>query len=75
MLKPCGSKILVKKLSNESMTKGGIIMESATPFAQGEVLAVGPGRHNASGILLKCDLKLGISLIFILWLWQKLRKV
>lgn len=34
-------------------------MESATPFAQGEVLAVGPGRHNASGNLIEMRLKVG----------------
>ena len=49
-LKPLSDRVVVRRVDSESVTKGGIfIPDAATEKAdQGTVLAVGPGKRNAT---------------------------
>lgn len=64
-VRPVGDKVLVRPLSPEERTRGGLIIpDSATrhPLA-GHVLAVGAGRVSAQGVLLPVNVKPG-DLVF-----------
>lgn len=50
-IRPCGDRILVKRIEAEERSPGGIIIpdEYRQKGDRGEVLAVGPGRWNDAG--------------------------
>ena len=50
-LKPLGSRVVVKPLAREEMTKSGIVLPDTAKEKpqEGEVLAVGPGRWDEDG--------------------------
>ena len=67
--RPLGDRVLVKRVEEESKTKGGIIIpDTATEKPQeGEVLAVGPGARDESGKRVELDVKAGDRILFVKW--------
>ena len=66
-LKPLGSRVVVKALEREEMTKSGIVLPDTVKEKpqEGKVLAVGPGdRHPDTGERIKVDLKEGDRVLF-----------
>ena len=59
-------RILVKRLEEEQMTKGGIIIPDSAKEkpAEGEVIAVGKGKINDKGDRIKMDVKVGDLVLF-----------
>jgi chaperonin GroES len=66
MLKPLGDHVLVKPLSKEEKTRGGIILpDTAKEKPQaGEVIAVGPGRMLDNGTRVQPEVKTGDKVIY-----------
>ena len=60
-LKPLSDRIIVKALSAEETTSGGILLPDSAREKpqQAEVLAVGPGRIQDNGKLAPLDIKEG----------------
>ena len=67
--RPLGDRVLVKRVEEESKTKGGIIIPDTAKEKpmQGEVLAVGPGVRNEKGELVKLDVQVGDRILFGKW--------
>ena len=67
--RPLGDRVLVKRVEEETKTKGGIIIpDSAKEKPQeGEVIAAGPGARDESGKLVPLDLKAGDRVLFGKW--------
>ena len=66
-LKPLGSRVVVKALEREEMTKSGIVLPDTVKEKpqEGKVLAVGPGdRHPDTGVRIAVDLKVGDRVLF-----------
>jgi chaperonin GroES len=63
---PLQDRVLVKRLEEETKTAGGIIIPDnhAERPAQGEVVAVGPGKTSKDGTLRPLTLKKGDKIIF-----------
>ena len=58
---PLSDRILVKRLEEEEMKRGGIIIPDTAKEKpqQGEVIAVGPGRFDESGKRVPMEVKKG----------------
>ena len=67
--RPLGDRVLVKRVEEETKTKGGIIIpDSAQEKPQeGEVIAVGPGGRDENGKLTPMDIKSGDRVLFGKW--------
>ena len=67
--RPLHDRIVVRRVSSEEKTKGGIIIpDSAKEKPQeGEVLAVGPGARNENGQIVALDVKVGDRVLFGKW--------
>ncbi|MFP4158881.1 MAG: co-chaperone GroES [Desulfobacterales bacterium] len=65
-IKPLNDRILVKRLEEESKTKGGIIIPDSAKEkpAQGEVMAVGDGKLNDDGTRTPLQVKAGDRVLF-----------
>ena len=65
-LQPLADRILVKRLAEESTTKGGIIIPDTAKEkpAEGEIVAVGPGRTNEDGTKVALEVKVGDRVLF-----------
>jgi len=65
-IRPLHDRIIVKRLPEEEVTKGGIIIPDSAKEkpAQGEVLAVGPGKTLDNGKLQALDVKVGDRVMF-----------
>lgn len=66
MLKPLNEHILVQRLEQESISKGGIIIPDTAKEkpAKGAVVAVGPGKRAKDGSRIAIDLKAGDVVLF-----------
>lgn len=66
-IQPTNDHILIEPISQEEVTKSGIILpetvEKERP-EQGKVIAVGPGRKTSSGKIIPMDVKVGDTIIF-----------
>jgi len=64
--KPLQDRILVKRLEEGEVKKGGIIIPDTAKEkpVQGEVIAVGPGRKDDEGKLIPMELKVGNKILF-----------
>ena len=64
--KPLADRVLVKPMTEEEVTKGGIILpDTAKEKPQrGEVIAVGPGRTDEQGKLIAMEVKKGDKVIY-----------
>lgn len=65
-IRPLNDRVLVKRLAEEVMTKGGIIIPDSAKEkpAEGEVMAVGPGKQNKKGERMPLELKVGQKVLF-----------
>ena len=65
-VRPLNDRILVKRLQEEEMTKGGIIIPDSAKEkpAEGEVISVGKGKINDKGDRIKLDVKVGDLVLF-----------
>ena len=64
-----GDRVLVKRVEEESKTKGGIIIPDTAKEKpqEGEVLAVGPGARDEQGKRIEPDVKVGDRILFGKW--------
>jgi chaperonin GroES len=67
--RPLGDRVLVKRVEEESKTRGGIIIPDTVKEKpqEGEVLAVGPGARDESGKRVEPDVKAGDRILFGKW--------
>ena len=67
--RPLGDRVLVKRVEEESKTKGGIIIPDTAKEKpqEGEVLAVGPGARDEHGKHVQPDVKTGDRILFGKW--------
>ncbi len=61
MLKPLGDRVVVKTITAEERTKGGIVLPDTAKEKpqEGEIIAVGPGRVLDNGERLAPEVKVG----------------
>jgi chaperonin GroES len=67
--RPLGDRVLVKRVEEESKTKGGIIIPDTAKEKpqEGEVKAVGPGARDEDGKRVEMDVKVGDRILFGKW--------
>ncbi|MBX9576382.1 MAG: co-chaperone GroES [Caulobacteraceae bacterium] len=67
--RPLGDRVLVKRVEEESKTKGGIIIPDTAKEKpqEGEVVSVGPGARDDSGKVNALELKAGDRILFGKW--------
>ena len=65
-IRPLNDRVLVKRLEEEQKTAGGIIIPDTAKEkpAEGQVVAVGPGKLNSKGERTAIDLKAGDRVLF-----------
>ncbi|MDK2920884.1 MAG: chaperonin GroES [Desulfonauticus sp.] len=65
-LKPLQDRVLVKRLEEEEVTKGGIIIPDTAKEKpiKGEVVAVGPGKTTDDGKTIPMSVKVGDKVLF-----------
>ena len=65
-IRPLNDRILVKRLEEEGKTAGGIIIPDSAKEkpAEGEIVAVGPGKLNEKGERIAMDVKPGDRVLF-----------
>jgi chaperonin GroES len=65
-LKPLGDKIVVKVLTREEKTKGGIVLPDTAKEkpTEGEVIAIGTGKVLENGQKLPLEVKVGDRIIY-----------
>ena len=67
--RPLGDRVLVKRVEEESKTKGGIIIPDTAKEKpqEGDVVSVGPGARDDSGKVNALELKAGDRILFGKW--------
>jgi chaperonin GroES len=65
-IRPLNDRILVKRLEGEAKTAGGIIIPDSAKEkpAEGEIVAVGPGKLNDHGERVAMDVTVGDRVLF-----------
>ena len=65
-IRPFNDRILVKRLEQEEKTAGGIIIPDSAKEkpAEGEIIAVGPGKMNKAGERVAMDVQAGDRVLF-----------
>jgi chaperonin GroES len=65
-IRPLQDRVVVRRTEEETTTAGGIVLpgKSAEKPAQGEVLAVGPGKRLENGDTQPVDVKVGDTVVF-----------
>ena len=65
-VRPHQDRVLIKRISEEEKTKGGIIIPDSAKEkpAEGEVVAVGSGKFNDKGKLRALEVKKGDRVLF-----------
>ncbi len=66
-LKPLGDRVLVKPISEEEKSKGGILLPDTVSKEKpqmGEVLAVGPGGTDKEGKVIPMTVKVGDKVVY-----------
>ena len=65
-LSPLGDRILVTRVDEEELTKGGIIIPDTAKEKpqEGKVVAVGPGKTNDDGDTIPLSVKKGDKVLF-----------
>ncbi|PIZ95593.1 MAG: co-chaperone GroES [Candidatus Magasanikbacteria bacterium CG_4_10_14_0_2_um_filter_37_12] len=68
-IKPLGDHILVKQFKKEEVTASGILLPGAAEDkkAEGEVIAVGPGKMLKSGERSTMEVVVGNKILFKKW--------
>jgi len=67
--RPLHDRVVVRRLTAEEKTKGGIIIPDTAQEKpqEGEVVAVGPGGRDEAGKLIPIDLKVKDKVLFGKW--------
>ncbi|MBB1249084.1 co-chaperone GroES [Rhizobium sp. G21] len=67
--RPLHDRIVVRRVTSEEKTKGGIIIPDTAKEKpqEGEVLAVGPGARNEQGQVVALDVRVGDRVLFGKW--------
>jgi chaperonin GroES len=67
--RPLGDRVAVRRVEEETKTKGGIIIPDTVREKpqEGEIVAVGPGGRDDSGKLIPMDVKVGDRILFGKW--------
>ena len=67
--RPLHDRVLIRRLTAEEKTAGGIIIPDTAQEKpmEGEVVAVGPGARDESGKLQELDVKAGDRILFGKW--------
>lgn len=67
--RPLHDRIVVRRVSSEEKTKGGIIIPDTAKEKpqEGEVIAVGPGARNDQGQIVALDVQVGDRILFGKW--------
>ncbi len=65
-IRPLHERVLVERLAEEEMSKGGIIIPDSAKEkpAEGKIIAVGTGRINDDGKVTPLDVKAGDKVLF-----------
>lgn len=65
-LSPLGSRVVIKPLERDEITKGGIVLPDTAKEKpqEGRVLAVGPGDRDEDGKRIPVELKEGDKVLF-----------
>ena len=65
-IRPLNDRVLVKRLKNKEKSAGGIIIPDSAKEkpAQGQVVAVGPGKLNEAGQRVALNVKAGDKVLF-----------
>jgi chaperonin GroES len=73
--RPLGDRVLVKRIEEETKTRGGIIIPDTAKEKpqEGEVIAVGPGARDDSGKINALDVKTGDRILFGKWSGSEVR--
>jgi len=63
---PLADRVIVKPLTREEVTKGGIVLPDTAKEKpqEGEVLAIGPGRIGDDGKRIPMEVKVGDTVIY-----------
>jgi chaperonin GroES len=67
--RPLHDRVVVRRLTAEEKTAGGIIIPDTAKEKpmEGEVISVGPGARNETGQLVPLDVKAGDKILFGKW--------
>jgi chaperonin GroES len=67
--RPLHDRVVVRRIEAEEKTAGGIIIPDTAKEkpSQGEVIAVGPGGRDESGMLIPIDVQVGDRVLFGKW--------
>ncbi len=73
--RPLHARILVRRITAEAKSAGGIIIPDTAQEKpmEGEVVAVGPGTRNKDGVLQPLDVKAGDRVLFGKWSGTEVR--
>ncbi len=65
-IRPLHDRVLVRRMEDETVSAGGILIpdNAKEKPSQGEVLAVGNGKHLDSGDVRPLDVKVGDTVLF-----------
>jgi len=65
-VRPLQDRILVRRVEEVEKTRGGIIIPDAAKERplEGNVIAVGSGKRNEDGVVVKLDVKAGDRVLF-----------
>ena len=65
-IRPLQDRVVVRRTEEETTSAGGIVLpgSAAEKPAQGEVIAVGPGKRLENGKTQPVDLKVGDTVVF-----------
>ncbi len=67
--RPLHDRVVLKRLEEDSTSAGGIIIPDTAKEKpmRGEVVAVGPGARDESGVIIPLDIKPGDTVLFGKW--------
>ena len=65
-IRPLQDRVVVRRMEEETTSTGGIVLpgSAAEKPAQGEVIAVGPGKRQENGKIQPVDLEVGDTVVF-----------
>jgi len=65
-LEPLGDRVVIKPISREEVTKGGIVLPDTAKEKpqEGEIIAVGPGKLTEDGKRVAMEVKKGDRIIY-----------
>ena len=72
---PLHDRVVIRRAEGDLTSKGGIIIPDTAKEKpqQGEVIAVGPGLRDESGMLIPLDVKTGDTILFGKWSGTEVR--